>query len=455
MQGLAALLDKHIKPAVLVLVGFLSFGGCYCYDNPSALKSQLTQHFSGSVAQSDFEMYFNLLYSVYSVPNIVLPLFGGILADKFGPRYVLVSTTTLVFLGQVVFAIGNSFQHLPVMLIGRVIFGLGGETVSVAQSALLALWFPASELIFAKGIILSVMRLATTTNNQLSPTIAEAYTVSTAVWVGAAVCLLSVMASLLLVPIDATAEQQIWLGPIKKTSTSCKSRPISASPMPPRLGAAARHVFTADGRIRSWSFWLIAVLYVLLYSVMGPFTNIASGIYMERDYFRAPPVECQRCGVGALLNDGRCIPAASSAAASLSISSACPPSPPFAYPLPALSASYRPWNPVDQFNSSKAPPYMDESSINCDDVAWKEGSFTKAYCDAKFHAEVLAAAPLSLPSLVMALLAPVSGYFIDHIGCRAIIATATMATLAMAQALLGFPVVSPFVPCKPPPCASS
>ncbi|ETV85102.1 hypothetical protein H257_02960 [Aphanomyces astaci] len=286
--------ETHIKPLVLLLTSLLNFGGCYCYDNPSALKSQLTQHFSGSVSKEDFEMYFNLLYSVYSVPNMVLPLFGGVLTDKFGPRYVLVATTSLMLLGQIVFATGNSLQNLPIMLGGRVIFGLGGETVSVAQSALLAVWFPASELAFANGVILSVMRLGTTVNNHVSPKVAQASSVSTAVWVGAGVCAVSVMASLLLLPIDARAEQQIH-DDVLTDQENDQELQVKAN-----LGLR-------DAATFSVSFWLIAAMYVLLYSIVGPFNNIAAGVYMERDYFQAPPLECQRCGVGALVNDLRCV----------------------------------------------------------------------------------------------------------------------------------------------------
>ena len=32
----------------------------------------------------NFEYTFDLMYSVYSLPNIVLPLFGGLLVDRVG-----------------------------------------------------------------------------------------------------------------------------------------------------------------------------------------------------------------------------------------------------------------------------------------------------------------------------------------------------------------------------------
>lgn len=41
---------------------------------------------------------FNLLYSVYSFPNIVLPLIGGFILDKIGSRKgVFIFTIILIF----------------------------------------------------------------------------------------------------------------------------------------------------------------------------------------------------------------------------------------------------------------------------------------------------------------------------------------------------------------------
>ena len=65
----------------------LAFGcfflmGCYfCLDNPAPLKHALQQApFNLSDSQ------WSGLYSIYSFPNMVLPLFGGILIDRIGIR---------------------------------------------------------------------------------------------------------------------------------------------------------------------------------------------------------------------------------------------------------------------------------------------------------------------------------------------------------------------------------
>jgi hypothetical protein len=54
-------------------------------DIPAMIKPHLTQmiekHHPGMS-----ETYFNVLYSAYSLPNIVLPLITGVMIDKIGTK---------------------------------------------------------------------------------------------------------------------------------------------------------------------------------------------------------------------------------------------------------------------------------------------------------------------------------------------------------------------------------
>ena len=50
---------------------------------------------------------FNLLYTVYSMPNMVFPILGGIFLDKIGIRSGLLLFTVILTIGQGVFMIGG------------------------------------------------------------------------------------------------------------------------------------------------------------------------------------------------------------------------------------------------------------------------------------------------------------------------------------------------------------
>jgi len=49
--------------------------------------------------------------------------------------------TLFLLVGQFFFALGGVYKSFPLMLLGRAIYGLGGENMSVAQSSLVAEWF--------------------------------------------------------------------------------------------------------------------------------------------------------------------------------------------------------------------------------------------------------------------------------------------------------------------------
>ena len=106
----------------------------------------------------DFEVFFNLLYTVYSLPNVVLPFFAGYFVDKYGAAVVSVFLTVALLLGQVVVSLGVVTLSPTIMVLGRVIFGLGGEGLCVAQSTIIAHWFKDRELALAMGVGISVGR---------------------------------------------------------------------------------------------------------------------------------------------------------------------------------------------------------------------------------------------------------------------------------------------------------
>ena len=161
-------------------------GNYYCYDNPEALSEQLKKEFADTKYGDKWQSWFALFYSVYSFPNIILPFFGGYLVDKLGVIKMLVIFNVFLVGGQCIFALGGALKSIPVMLAGRVVFGFGGENLTVAQSALMAGWFKNKELAFALGVCLSLSRLGSVANNFLSPLLWEHHRM--ALWGGAIIC---------------------------------------------------------------------------------------------------------------------------------------------------------------------------------------------------------------------------------------------------------------------------
>ncbi|KAJ3024789.1 UNVERIFIED_CONTAM: hypothetical protein HDU68_007777 [Siphonaria sp. JEL0065] len=183
--------DGAIRWWVLTLACMVMFGNFYAYDLPAALNKPLQAYLNAT--DETYQYQLNLLYSLYSLPNIVLPFFGGYLVDRFGTRKLMTVLSSLVCLGQLLFTFGVIYRHYMLMQFGRIVFGLGGESLSVAGK----------ELAFALGVNLSVSRLGTVLTDFLSPHLAIGGSVPAAIWAGFATCVISLLCGVGLNAIDA------------------------------------------------------------------------------------------------------------------------------------------------------------------------------------------------------------------------------------------------------------
>lgn len=76
----------------------------------------------------------------------MIPFIGGALIDKIGARIVFIITCMFCVLGQFVFSLGGLHNLFWVMIVGRIIFGFGGEVLQGSQSTIISNWFKPREL---------------------------------------------------------------------------------------------------------------------------------------------------------------------------------------------------------------------------------------------------------------------------------------------------------------------
>jgi MFS family permease len=113
------------------------------------------------------------MFSLYSFPNIILPFIAGIIITKFGNNCMLLSTTILVTLGQIFFTIGILNENIFLTLVGRFLFGVGGESNGIPLNSLIIKWFDKSNLAFSLGLNISGGRIATVLNDIITPYISK------------------------------------------------------------------------------------------------------------------------------------------------------------------------------------------------------------------------------------------------------------------------------------------
>src|SRR6267143_5946925 len=137
---------------VLVFVSLAMFGNYYVYDCISPIADLLAKQLGFSYSN------IGLLQAIYSIPNVIMVLIGGYVVDRIGTRKALLIFGTICLIGAVVTALSGK---LTVMASGRLIFGLGAESLIVAVTTAVAKWFRGKELSFAFGINLMISRLGT------------------------------------------------------------------------------------------------------------------------------------------------------------------------------------------------------------------------------------------------------------------------------------------------------
>ncbi|KAI9105513.1 major facilitator superfamily domain-containing protein [Phlyctochytrium arcticum] len=249
---------------VLALGSVLMFGNYYAYDIPASLSTGFASHFGFEPAELQYNL--NAYYALYSLPNTILPFWGGYLVDKYGSGRMISILGMIVCLGQGCVALAVQWKVGWSVWIGRLIFGIGAESLSVAQTRMTTKWFRGKELALALGVNLSVARLGTVFNDLLTPHLAYSISVPFAVWMGLFACLLSFACGLGLLRIDRKAalvsQVDLRSGSDKLTTTVIKTYPKA--------------------------FWMLCCILCALYATVIPFNTIHAG-FLQRKWYPKDP----------------------------------------------------------------------------------------------------------------------------------------------------------------------
>ena len=134
---------------VLVVVSLANYGNYYVYDSIGPVADLLHRQRSFNDSQ------IGMLNAIYSLPNILLLLFGGMLVDRFGAARVMFWTGVVCLAGSVLTAFSPGFGG---MAAGRLLFGIGSETFNIATMMAVVKYFTGGNLAFAVGAAVAVGR---------------------------------------------------------------------------------------------------------------------------------------------------------------------------------------------------------------------------------------------------------------------------------------------------------
>ena len=253
-----------VRWLLLGMACFYMLGNNFCYDNPGPLETQLEHQFGIGSAR------YAMLYTIYSLPNMVLPVLGGMLLDYMGIRIGLILFCAILTLGQALFTAGGQMGNYDLMLAGRGVFGAGGESMAVAQSSIVSVWFKGKELAFALGLNLSVARLGSVINAAVVPTVYAKHGLGCALGVGFMLCVFSLLNSFGIACIDKKSEDE--------------EKEANGDAEVARVDDESKFKLSDIVNFDT-SYWLLTGSCVLTYMSVFPYIQVASDLLQTKYHF--------------------------------------------------------------------------------------------------------------------------------------------------------------------------
>jgi MFS family permease len=236
---------------VLIFASLTMFGNYYVYDCIAPIADLLTKQLGFS------DSNIGLLQAIYSIPNVFMVLLGGYVVDRIGTRKAIFIFGTLCFAGAAITCISSV---LGMMATGRLIFGLGAESLIVAVTTAIAKWFRGKELSFAFGINLMISRAGSLLAQQSPSWAGFAYNFwRSPLLISVAFASLCVVGAIVYWLLEIYAEKRYQVGP---------------------AGATDKVVFS-DIKGFGLSYWYIVALCITFYSAIFPFETFAYKFFMD------------------------------------------------------------------------------------------------------------------------------------------------------------------------------
>lgn len=135
---------------VLALIAVVIAGNYYAWDSIAPAADLLRRQRGFSQSQ------IGLLNAIYAVPNIPLSLVGGILIDRIGAARASLIAAGFGFVGTALTAVGQPYW---IMVTGRLLFGIGEETLFISLLAGVAQWFATGGAALAMALFFSMARV--------------------------------------------------------------------------------------------------------------------------------------------------------------------------------------------------------------------------------------------------------------------------------------------------------
>ena len=221
---------------------------------------------------------------------MIMPFFGGLFIDKVGAAVGGLTFSALVCAGSVVVAFAPTVNSYTLMLVGRLVFGLGAESLSVSQNAFISKLFAHNgQLATGFAIAVTVSRLGTLFTFSAEGFIAKATgSYVEALYFASVICVASLLCLVLATVMDwlATPAFERQFGPDANTAKKTAINDAEGSIVSGVSGAediedAAAFNFRAMRQFKA-PFWMIASVCTFFYASVVPFSAISPQLFAQK-----------------------------------------------------------------------------------------------------------------------------------------------------------------------------
>lgn len=154
-----------------------------------------------------FSAFSTVALPVHSIPVILTVFFIGIVIDKFGTQRTAVFLSAVSLVGALCVATGH--RHFGILVLGRLLFGFGAESMSVTAQKMLAHRYRDSMLSLAFGFQIFWGQLGSCVVFVIMPILNEKLGTIAALWTVPIIGVTSLATTLMYYWIDVKGEQEV------------------------------------------------------------------------------------------------------------------------------------------------------------------------------------------------------------------------------------------------------
>ncbi|KAI8096300.1 major facilitator superfamily domain-containing protein [Halteromyces radiatus] len=167
-EALLANASWQYKGIALFTTLMLSIGAHFSSMSMSAMKSTMKTHLNIDNTR------YGVVSSSVTIASTVLPMLGGMMADHFDGIWGTLGVSMMTVMGSLLTTLAAQSDTYALMVVGRLVFGIGSGLIVIMQQSILSKWFRTHHLSVAIGWQLSMSHMASFLGQVVSNPLADA-----------------------------------------------------------------------------------------------------------------------------------------------------------------------------------------------------------------------------------------------------------------------------------------